>query len=306
MFGDQKRGLLLAKSRRRAVPSPSWRNWARLAGLGFGLGLAAMSGAASAAAEPADEDAVLFDTVPAMSQLGFTPGAEVFSIDERTPDIGEYIKNTETIDGLFRLYRFPRTGKLLMEIRVDQIGKDFLYFAQTVDGPLSAGHFRGAHRDAKIVRFVRQFDRIEIVERNTQFYIDPASPLSRAAGANVTDSILTSMEIVAAAKDGKTVVVDVTRSFLTEELQQIKPSEDPYEIKGREFLLGDLSSTKTRYRTIRNYPANTDVAVAYVYDNPYPLNRGDEDITDPRSVTITLQHSFIALADSDYVPRRDD
>ena len=229
-----------------------------------------------------------------------------FRIDARTPTIAEFTKFTDKMDGLFRLYQYPRTGKLLMEVRLDQVDKDFLYFAQTENGPLSARHFAGAHRDAKVIQFRRRFDRIEIIERNTDFYIDPASPLHRASGNNVSEALLAALPIVAEDKNGKAVVVDVTTAFLGESFHQVRPADDPYEIKGKAFVLGELSGEKTRYRAVQNYPKNTDVTVAYVYDNPYPLNKGDEAITNPRTVTITLKHSFIALEDTGYKPRLDD
>lgn len=60
------------------------------------------------------------------------------------------------------------------------------------------------------------------------------------------------------------------------------------------FKLGNLAKGKTQYIKIKNYPENTDLVVRYVYDNPAPTG-GGEDIADPRSVSIELQHSILAV-----------
>ena len=62
---------------------------------------------------------------------------------------------------------------------------------------------------------------------------------------------------------------------------------------------------KTRFKSIRNYPENTDVIVNYVYDSKYPASRG-QAITDSRTVNIVVQHSLIKMPDDNYSPRFDD
>jgi hypothetical protein len=57
---------------------------------------------------------------------------------------------------------------------------------------------------------------------------------------------------------------------------------------------------------VRSYPKNTDVVVEYVFDNKAPMVRGSAAVSDPRTVTVQLQHSFIELPENDFKPRRDD
>ena len=37
-----------------------------------------------------------------------------------------------------------------------------------------------------------------------------------------------------------------------------------------------------------------------------PMNRGGPGITDPRSVNLVIQHSFIEVPENNYTPRYDD
>ena len=82
--------------------------------------------------------------------------------------------------------------------------------------------------------------------------------------------------------------------FLSEALQQLKPSPNP-DRPPNAFSIGDLASGKSKYAEINNYPANTDIVVDYVFDNNYPSNRGGDAVTDARSITVQVQHSLIAM-----------
>ncbi|MEO8428464.1 MAG: zinc-dependent metalloprotease, partial [Verrucomicrobiota bacterium] len=94
--------------------------------------------------------------------------------------------------------------------------------------------------------------------------------------------------------------------FLSESLYQVKPSPDPDAKPGKAFNLGSLSKDKTKLISIKNYPANTDVIVEYVYENPAPIVSGGEEVTDSRNVSIQMQHTLIEMPVNDYHPRFDD
>ena len=101
-------------------------------------------------------------------------------------------------------------------------------------------------------------------------------------------------------------LLSVDDMFLSENLYQIKPSPNPEVKPGTRFSLGSLNKNKCQYIALNNYQLNSDVIIKYVYDNPNPINRGGPGITDPRAVHMVIQHSFIAVPDSDYNPRYDD
>ncbi|MFN8237219.1 MAG: zinc-dependent metalloprotease [Chitinophagales bacterium] len=72
------------------------------------------------------------------------------------------------------------------------------------------------------------------------------------------------------------------------------------------FSLGSLSSKKSKYLGIKNFPNNTDVSVEYIYENPSPVNYGSEEVTDARFVSVKLQHSIIEVPTDSFIPRADD
>ncbi|MGI9141307.1 MAG: zinc-dependent metalloprotease [Gemmatimonadaceae bacterium] len=218
--------------------------------------------------------------------------------------IASATKTSRKVDGLFSLYQDTANGSLHMVVKKDQLGKEFIYFMHVVDGVTSAGYFRGAFANNDVFSIRKNYNKIEFVTQNTAFYFDPASPLARAASANISPSVVSVQEIV--AEDADSYLVKVDDIFLTEALAQVKPSPNPNARPGQDFNLGSLSKSKTRYVSVRNYPMNADVVVEYVYENPAPVNRGGSDITDARNVSISVQHSFIEMPSNGYTPRYDD
>src|SRR5690606_14482161 len=94
--------------------------------------------------------------------------------------------------------------------------------------------------------------------------------------------------------------------FISDKLDQVKPTLPPGLPPGAVFNLGSLNTSKSSYDTVRSFPKNTDVVVRLTYDNPVPMNGGGKDITDARYVTVRMQHSFLEVPENNYRPRRDD
>ncbi|TNE65245.1 MAG: DUF5117 domain-containing protein [Alphaproteobacteria bacterium] len=221
--------------------------------------------------------------------------------------IADLVKDQTEIDGLFKLYRDPKTGALSMEIRDDQIGKEFIYFSHTADGVVEGGHFRGQYRRQIVFRVEKHFNKIEFVEVNPYFYFDPSSPLVRAKDANISQSSLSVEKIEAESEDGKSYLIKADGLFEEEVFDQVKPTPNPMAKPWQEFNLGKLSKEKTRIADIHNYPQNTAIVVDYVYSNPAPVNTGSWfDITDARNVTVKVQHTLIEMPHNNYKPRFDD
>jgi len=235
-----------------------------------------------------------------------TSAQETEEEEDSIKTIAEITENSDQFEGLFTLYRDRETGETHMEITREQLNQEFIYVAVSTDGVVQGGHFRGRYRDNRILSLARHFNKIEIRSENTAFYFDPENPLSRAAHANISPGLLVSEPIVAEDEETGTVLINVDEIFTSEALLQVKATPDPDETPKDAFRLGNLSEDKSKITEIRNYPLNTDVHVEYVYENPAPVVQGDEEITDSRYVSIYMQHSFIAIPESDYESRFTD
>jgi hypothetical protein len=224
---------------------------------------------------------------------------------DATETIADQTKNSVSTDGFFTVYRDTTDGSAKLLINEDQLDEEFIYFTYVENGTVNAGRFRGQFRENAILKVRRNYDRIEFVKVNDNFYFDPDNAISKASEANISDAVLASQKILAEdKKDGK-ILVNADDLFLKETLHEVKPPRYPGQ-SPMAFSLGRLSSEKTKYRSIDGYPENTDWVVEYVFDADSPLNGGGDDVTDARAVTIVLQHSFIKMPENGYQPRMAD
>ncbi|WP_417451732.1 zinc-dependent metalloprotease [Kordiimonas sp.] len=232
---------------------------------------------------------------------------EKASKKKKEKTLEDIVEEQKVLDGLFKLYQDPDKGSLMMEVRADQLDKEFIYFSHTADGVVEGGHFRGQYRRQKVFKIQKHFDQIEFIEVNPYFYFDPESALSRASGANISPASIAVSKIKATSEDGNRYLINADGLFKGETFDQVKPSGDPRQKPWETFKLGKLSGAKTRIDEVHNYPENTAVTVDYVYTNPSPLNHGNWfDITDARNVTVKVRHTLLAMPENDFQPRFDD
>lgn len=214
---------------------------------------------------------------------------------------GDITKKCVKSEGLFTIWRDTTSGKTYLEVREDQLGKEYIYFNHIADGVMEAGYFRGAYGGSKIISFNKFYERIDIYQENTRYYFDPNNELSKAANANINRPLLASEKTEAVSKDKKKFLIDGDAIFLSEKFQLVKYPSSP----GSPSVLGSLSSGKTRIDNINNYPENTELTVSYVYENSSPTMGGGA-LTDARNITIKYQHTLLAVPENNYKPRKDD
>lgn len=223
--------------------------------------------------------------------------------------IKEVTERCKKYSGLFNIYQDTTTGKTYLEVTEDKLGKEYIYFAYVLDGILDAGYARGGYKDNSVFKIVRYFDRIDFLLQNTNYYFDKSTEISKAENANINQPLFYSEKIAAFSADDKTrkktYLIEADNLFLGENITQIKPSKMPTD-RPDAFSLGTLSSKKSKYLAIKDFPENTAVSVEYIYENPAPVNTGTDEVTDARFVSVKMQHSLIEMPQNNYKPRYDD
>jgi hypothetical protein len=214
--------------------------------------------------------------------------------------VAEFTKSFKRIDGLFRTYLDFERGNPWLYVSKAQLGPEFIYFNHSVDGPVASGHNRGRYGDSLVFTIRKIFDRIELTEQNTKLYFDPQSALAKANKANTSNAILNSEAI--AAEDDEGYLIPCTNLFLRESLAPVKFSS----AGGDKAVLGKLSESKSKILRINGYPKNTAITTEYVYENPTPSWESAADVANPRYISVKVQHTLIAMPESDYKPRHDD
>ena len=231
------------------------------------------------------------------------PVAEAVGNKNKLESIESKTKNCIKLKGIFNFYRDTNTGQLFMAVNKAQLNQEFIHFTYTENGVVDAGHNRGSYRGSRIFKIKKSYNNLEFEQQNTNFYFDSTNPISKSANANISNSPLAFEKIIAEDKKTGDLLIDADELFLSEKLHQVKSPGRP----GSEgFKLGGLAKGKTQYVSVKDYPENADILVRYVYDNPMPMDGGSEEVTDARSVSIELQHSFIAVPKNNFKPRKDD
>lgn len=225
--------------------------------------------------------------------------------EEKELSLAETLAEQSSYEGFLNIYRDKKDGAGLVVIKEDDLEKPFLYIASTVDGVVAAGAFRGQYRQARLIEFRRYFNRIEVIAKSNSFYFDPKNAISRAADANTSESVLVSTEIKH-EEDGS-ITFSLQDLVKNESLHRIAPMppSDPKQAE-KVFSLGAFSSDKSRISHINNFPENTHVIVDYVFENAAPKNDGGSEIADQRYTTLSVQHAFVKVPESDFTSRRDD
>ena len=248
-----------------------------------------------------------FQPIPAQKKNKSKKGKTEAPIEKKgdKKSIIDIAKKSIPYEGLFTIYQDSVTGDIKMVIKEDQIGKEYIYFSQISDGVVEVGAFRGSYRDAKVFKIAKYFNKIEFIFQNTSSYFDPENAVSKSAEANMSNGVLASLKIENSDSDKGLYLVDANKLFLSETFSQIKPAKRPKQ-SPYTFGLGNLDKDKTKINRIRNYPANTDLAIEYVYSKSNTLNNGTRSVADGRNVSIKVYHSLIEMPNNDYEPLIDD
>jgi len=220
------------------------------------------------------------------------------------PSIADKIKSSKKIDGLFTLYQDTVTGSLQMYVKKDQLDKDYIYQSFSMGGPTTLFLNQNMIRSTVLFNVKKANDKIEFLEKNTNFFYDKSNPVSKAANVDVSDAVVFADKFSASDENGYLISVDGL--FLSDKLDPVKPTTPPGMPPGAMFNLGNLNLAKSKYQNVKSFPGNTDVVVDLAYDNPMPFNNGGKDITDARYVRVKMQHTFLEVPQNDFRPRRDD
>ncbi len=230
-----------------------------------------------------------------------TPAPKAVKAPNAIPSIAEKTKGLKHIPGIFDLYQDTQSGELFLKLKSEQLRKEYIHFTYTENGVIEAGHHRGSYRGSRIISFQRRFTQIDLIQHNTNYYFDPKNEVSKAAEANISESILATEKIAAQDSLGN-VLLSADALFLSEKLHEVGSSSRG---ASKGFKLGKLTREKTFYQAIKNYPENVDFVVSYGFDNPAPTG-GSESVADERYVNVLLQHSILEVPQNNFKPRRED
>ena len=217
--------------------------------------------------------------------------------------IEELVEDYDEIPGFFLTYRDPETNQIFLKISDDQLKKEFIYFAHSLNGVAASGKVKGSYIDEGVFKIEKDYENLRFSRVLTNYVFDEGSPLARSRGANISDSTFQVFSIKGKNKEENEYLIDVTSMLLSEALTPIKPifSQDDYSNSG--FSWGQISPSKSRIIDVYNYEENTDFQVEYVIESSPSYEYEAEDVADSRNVSIQIRYSFIEMPENDFEPR---
>ena len=107
-------------------------------------------------------------------------------------DDGDY----ETSEGFLKLYKNTEDDEYFLELREDELNKEFIYFAYSMNAPQAAGTAGGTLRDGYILEFRRFKDGLSLHKKNTNFSNETDNNIGKADLTNVFEAFLDKFDIV--------------------------------------------------------------------------------------------------------------
>ena len=230
--------------------------------------------------------AVLLGAAPAAAQL---------------PSIAQKTAGMEKRDGFLPLYWDARDGKLWMEIPRMEMEMIYVVSLPAGLGSNDIGLDRGQLGGERIVKFQRTGPRVLLVQPNYGFRATSSDADERAAvETSFAQSVLWGFTV--AAEEGGRVLVDATDFAL----------RDAHGVIGalRRARQGDYRLDASRsalfLQNVKAFPRNTEIEATLTFTGDNPGGWVRDVAPTPEAITVRERHSFVALPEPGYTPRRSD
>ncbi|BBD67420.1 hypothetical protein NIES4072_52850 [Nostoc commune NIES-4072] len=209
----------------------------------------------------------------------------------------EVIKDTQKSGGLFTLYRNKEKNKIYLEIKPEQLNKNYLATATLESGIGERGIYSGMPLQDFLFYFQRVDDKLNFVIRNVNFRTREGDPQVRSLTRSFSDSVLYSISLKSIHPQRKTLLIDLGDLLLTD-------------LGGLSASLGVPATTDQSYfGTAKAFPQNLEIESVLNFSGD---GKGESEVAsfaslaDNRGYTLRVHYSLSQLPDKDYRPRLAD
>lgn len=217
------------------------------------------------------------------------------------PSITEKTAGMEKYEGLFNFWWDEGSGKIWLEI--DKPDEEFIYVNSLAAGVGSndIGLDRNQLGNTRIVKFVRVGPKVLMIQPNYDYRASSDNELEKkSVDEAFAQSVIFGFE-VAAEEDGR-VLVDATE-FLMQDAHGVTA-------RLRSSNQGTYSVDKSRSAIYLpgtfNFPLNTEFETIITFTGTGAGGWLRSVTPTPEALTVRQHHSFVALPDDGYKPRRFD
>ena len=233
-------------------------------------------------------------------------GQEQKEQPEEPPSVAEATEGYEHLPGFLDLFWDSRGGRLFL--RIDSFDTDLLYIESLAAGVGSndIGLDRGQVGRTHLARFERVGPKVLLVQQNTRYRALSDNEDERRAVADAfARSVLWGFE-VAAEDEGGAVLVDAT-AFVLRDAHGVAAR---LQRSGQGSYQLDASRSAIHRAGVAAFPRNSELEGTQTFvlrsTDRGPGRWVSQVAPSPDAVTVRIRHSFVALPEPGYEPRRAD
>ncbi|GET39245.1 zinc-dependent metalloprotease [Microseira wollei] len=214
----------------------------------------------------------------------------------------EAVKNAETLPGLFTLYRHKQNGKILLEIKPEQLDKNYLATITLASGIGEQWLYSGIPLPTFLFYFRRVNNNLLFTVRNVNFRANPNDSQRLSVERSFSDSVLDSLKIISIHPQRRTMLVDLG-NLLLKDLPGLKSL-----LRKTLQVRYELDGSKSYFGTTGGFPLNVEIDAIYGFTLSDGENEPDlPTLPDSRALSLRVHYSFSQLPENNnYRPRLAD
>lgn len=213
------------------------------------------------------------------------------SKNEDLEEFDDVVKDTQKLEGIFTLYRHKENNKIYLEIKPEQLNKNFLATATLESGIGEKGIYSGLPLQDFLFYFQRIDNTLQFVVRNVNFRTREGDPQARSLRRSFSDSVLYNLPIKSIHPQRKTILIDLGDLLLTD-LAGLSAS-----------LELSASPEQAYFGNAKVFPHNLEVQSILNFTG---AGGNLSVLADSRGFTLKLHYSISQLPNNNYQPRLAD
>ncbi|MBE8967149.1 zinc-dependent metalloprotease [Nostocales cyanobacterium LEGE 12452] len=205
------------------------------------------------------------------------------------------VNRIDKLEGLFTLYCSEDSGKVFLELKPEQLNKNYLAIVTLESGVGESGIYSGLPLSDFIFYFQRVNNRLHFVVRNLKFRTN-SIPEQRSLARSFSDSVLYSLQIATIDPKNKNILIDLNE-LLMQDFTGLAPLlkyslQADYRLDARKSYFGDVNS----------FLENVEVDSIYGFSSLEGSNL--ITVPDSRALTLKVHYSFSQMRENNgYIPR---
>ncbi|MBK1989800.1 zinc-dependent metalloprotease [Sphaerospermopsis aphanizomenoides BCCUSP55] len=218
------------------------------------------------------------------------------SKDDELEPFDEVVKDSQKLEGVFTLYRHKQKNKIYLEIKPEQLQKNFLATATLESGIGEGGIYSGMPLQDFLFYFQRVDNNLQFVVRNVNFRTRAGDPQARSLSRSFSDSVLYNLSIKSIHPQRNTILIDLSDLLLTADLAGLSAS-----------LEVAASPEKSYFGNAKVFPNNIEIESIFNFTGS-GKNQAESSgvLADSRGFTLRIHYSLSQLSNNNYQPRLAD